>query len=485
MPESLPALDGNDAPGRGAERCDVAIIGCGMSGLAAGIRTAMFGKRTIIFERHYAPGGLNSFYALDRRDYDVGLHAVTNYTPPGARSGPLVRILRQLRLDREQLDLCPQVRSRVAFLGCGELAFTNDPALLEAEVARLFPRYADRYRALVAAVVAWDENGPDRGEDSTRARLRGMLGEPVLEDMLLCPLCYYGSPVAGDLRWWEFVVLFRSIFLEGFARPQEGVRRILRTLIRAYKDAGGERRMRCGVSRIVVEGGRAARLVLDSGAEVVADRVISTVGWPETLALCGEAPRTDAREGALSFVEGITVLRRAPAEFGWGDTIVFFNDGPRFDYASPAPGQLVDPRSGVIAVPNNYAFGPGRALPEGVFRVTCLASHAGWTALDEGAYREAKAAWLPRMVESALRFGPPVDRAAWDADVVATDMFTPRTIERFTWRRRGAVYGSPDKRRDGRTHLANLFIAGTDQGYLGIIGSLVSGIATANLHILR
>jgi phytoene dehydrogenase-like protein len=483
VPDPVPAADQASAPAGG--RYDVAIIGCGMAGLAAGIRAAMFGKRTVILERHYAPGGLNSFYALDRRDYDVGLHAVTNYTPPGARSGPLVRILRQLRLDRDQLDLCPQRRSRVAFLGCGELEFTNDAAVLEASVARQFPRSVDRYRALVKAVSAWEENAADRGEDSARGRLEDLLGEPLLQEMLLCPLCYYGSPVANDMRWWEFAVLFRSIFLEGFARPQEGVRRILRTLVRAYKDAGGERRMRCGVKSIVTDGARVHHLVLDSGDELAADRVISTVGWPETVALCGGAPRPDARVGALSFVEGITVLRSEPATWGWDDTIVFFNDGPQFHYASPPAEELVDPRSGVIAVPNNYAFGEGRSLPEGVFRVTCLASHAGWASLPEDAYRAAKAAWFPRMVESALRFGPPVDRAALQADTVATDMFTPRTIERYTWRRGGAVYGSPDKRRDGTTPWNNLFVAGTDQGYLGIVGSLVSGIAAANLHVLR
>ena len=42
---------------------DVAIIGAGMSGLAAGIRLAHFGKRVCIFERHIAVGGLNGFIA--------------------------------------------------------------------------------------------------------------------------------------------------------------------------------------------------------------------------------------------------------------------------------------------------------------------------------------------------------------------------------------------------------------------------------------
>ncbi|HEY9249677.1 MAG TPA: phytoene dehydrogenase, partial [Rariglobus sp.] len=67
---------------------------------------------------------------------------------------------------------------------------------------------------------------------------------------------------------------------------------------------------------------------------------------------------------------------------------------------------------------------------------------------------------------------------------VATDMFTPRTITRFTGRLGGAIYGSPQKIRDGRTAIDNLYLAGTDQGFLGIIGAMLSGISMANFHIL-
>ena len=60
---------------------DTIIIGAGMSGLAAGIRLAHFGKRVCILERHSAIGGLNSFYRQRGRTYDVGLHAVTSQQP--------------------------------------------------------------------------------------------------------------------------------------------------------------------------------------------------------------------------------------------------------------------------------------------------------------------------------------------------------------------------------------------------------------------
>ena len=96
---------------------DTIIIGAGLSGLAAGIRLAYYEQRVCILERHYTIGGLNSFYRLRGRDYDVGLHAVTNYATKGAKKGPLVRLLRQLRLSWEDFSLAPQIGSAIAFPG--------------------------------------------------------------------------------------------------------------------------------------------------------------------------------------------------------------------------------------------------------------------------------------------------------------------------------------------------------------------------------
>ena len=65
------------------------------------------------------------------------------------------------------------------------------------------------------------------------------------------------------------------------------------------------------------------------------------------------------------------------------------------------------------------------------------------------------------------------------------DTFTPTTVKRFTFHERGAIYGGPEKVKDGRTHLDNLYLCGTDQGYLGIIGAILSGISMANMHLMK
>ncbi|MGA2017692.1 MAG: NAD(P)/FAD-dependent oxidoreductase [Opitutaceae bacterium] len=461
---------------------DVAIIGAGLSGLAAGIRLAHFGKRVCIFERHSAPGGLNSFYSLGGRKYDVGLHAVTNFVPAGVKGSPLGKILRQLRIEREELALCPQKGSRVAFGAAGgaALRFTNDFGFLESQVAARFPGQVDGFAGVARFVREAPLTGPG-SQASARQFVRTMISDPLLEDMLLCPLMFYGSAREHDMDLDQFTVMFRALYLEGLSRPLEGVRVIIRVLLDKYRKAGGERRMNCGVRSIVVRDGRAVALLLDSGEEVSASRVLSSIGMAETDALVGGRRAELTR---LGYVETISVLDRAPADLGWGaDTIVFFNDSERFAYRNP-PGQ-VDVASGIICFPNNFDYGPGRGLAEGLVRVTCLANYDAWANLPEAVYRADKLRWFGAIRESAQRFLPALGAPdALERATVATDMFTPTTVEHYTGHLRGAIYGSPQKNPGGRTALPNVYLCGTDQGMLGIVGSMLSGIAMANRHIL-
>ncbi len=455
---------------------DTIIIGAGLSGLAAGIRLAHYDQRVCILERHTTIGGLNSFYRQRGRDFDVGLHAVTNYAPPGSKRGPLARVLRQLRFRWEDFALAPQAGSSIAFPDV-TLRFSNDFRLFESEVASKFPDQKDNLRRLVEQLVDYDDLDGDLFCRSTRGFLTEAISDPLLREMILCPVMWYGNAREQDMDFGQFCILFRSIFLEGFARPLAGVRLILRNFVRRFRSLGGELRLRSGVSRIVIEQGRAVGVLLDNGEQLAARYVLSSAGIVETMRLSGEASDTAPAPGQMSFIESISVLDRLPRELGHDQTIVFFNDSETFHWQRPQD-DLCDVRSGVICSPNNFLY-DGDVLPEGVIRVTLMADYDRWCQLPDDQYRLAKLAWYDRTLASAVRFTP-----EFRHHVVDTDLFTPRTIRRYTWHDNGAVYGAPDKRLDGRTKYANLFICGTDQGFVGIVGSIISGILVANRHLL-
>jgi phytoene dehydrogenase-like protein len=94
-------------------------------------------------------------------------------------------------------------------------------------------------------------------------------------------------------------------------------------------------------------------------------------------------------------------------------------------------------------------------------------------------YQEKKEEVFQSGFELVKKFSP-----NFDGKLLFQDTFTPLTIEKFTSHINGTVYGSIDKTRDGKTPINNLYIIGTDQGFLGIVGSMLSGISMSNLHVL-
>jgi phytoene dehydrogenase-like protein len=456
---------------------DTIIIGAGMSGLAAGIRLAYYDQRVCILERHYTIGGLNSFYRLRGRDYDVGLHALTNFTPKGTKTGPFAKLLRQLRLRWDDFAISPQLGSEIAFPGV-RLRFDNNPQTLRDEIAWAFPKQADNFDRLSREIVQYDDLSETHMNQSAREVVGSIITEPLLVEMLMCPLMYYGSAREHDMDWGQFSIMFRSIFLEGLGRPAAGVRLILKHLVRKFRALGGELKLRSGVKRLAVENGRVTRVILENDEELEARNVVSSAGWCETMRLCddGRPVVTSRSAGQLSFCEAIATLDRTPSDLGHDRTITFFNDHDKFVWQKS--DDLCDVRSGVICSPNNFAY--DSPLDDGTMRITALANFDRWRALDDESYRVEKLRWYDRITESAVRFVPD-----FRGRVVETDMFTPTTIVRFTGHDNGAVYGAPDKQLDGRTHLENLFVCGTDQGFVGIIGSITSGIAMANRHCLK
>lgn len=84
-----------------------------------------------------------------------------------------------------------------------------------------------------------------------------------------------------------------------------------------------------------------AKVVLNDGSEVCANRVLSSAGWVETMRLCDDVSRAECRQpGQLSFVETVSVLNAQPKQLGFGRTIVFFNDSEKFHWQKPT--ELID-----------------------------------------------------------------------------------------------------------------------------------------------
>ncbi|WP_319550413.1 FAD-dependent oxidoreductase [Desulfogranum marinum] len=450
------------------------IIGGGLSGIAAGIRAARFGVKTLLLEQHTIPGGLNSYYFRQGKILETGLHAMTNYAAAGNKRAPLNVLFRQLKLSRKLFATHEQVGSEIRFPDAS-LLFSNDPLLLEQEMAGAFPESVDRFIALKKSIAAYDPFTVQPWK-SARTFLSRALENPLLEEMLLLPLMVYGNPEEHDMDMGQFVIMFRSVFEEGFFRPGGTIREFLTMLLDQFKSFGGEIRYRALVKEIYREQGKVKGIRLADGEILTADAVLSTVGMPETIKLSGWDIPQQAYGGRMSFMETVSLVdEKAREGLDSSATILFYNKKSQLHYQRPTT--FLDLSWGVICFPDNFQG----LEKEECFQIrnTNAANYALWKAATPAEYTTLKQQWTHAAISNAEDvIGP------YSENVIYQDSFTPLTVERFTRKAEGAIYGSPLKIRDGKTPWPNLFIAGTDQGYLGIVGAMLSGVTVINQHIL-
>lgn len=465
---------------------DTIIIGAGMSGLASLIRLSMFNKRTLLLESHTIPGGLNSYYSRGKYKFDVGLHALTNYVSKEDRSKPLNKLLKQLRIPYSDLKLIPQNHSKINFID-QELKFNNNIELLISEVKTYFPSEIDGFVRLIHYIENYNEVDLNSKTFMAKDVVRTFIKSPLLLEMVFCPLLIYGSAWENDMDFSQFAIMFKSIFLEGFARPEDGVRTIINLLLKKFDEnkisSGSEIRYKSKVTKILSENNKIVGVEINGNEIISCSSILSSMGLPETYALTNLKEKIQPQVGNLSFCEAILITDKKPKELGIDSTIIFYNNRPKYLYQKPET--YFDTESAVVCFPNNFNYGNSYQddYQEGVLRLTHIANYQLWNELKQ----KSKNDYNLKKEEILINAQRILSECGLSSQyqINFKDIFTPTSIERYTSHFHGTVYGSIDKTRDGKTAIEGLYICGTDQGFLGIVGSMLSGISMANLHVLQ
>jgi phytoene dehydrogenase-like protein len=446
---------------------DAIIIGAGMSGLAAGIRLANYGKSVCLLEKHSIPGGLNSYYQKGGYSLDVGLHALTNFAVKGDKSGPLGKVIKQLKIPYDNFKLNEQNHSKITFTD-KELTFSNNLEDFISSIHQLFPNQTDGFLKLCEIVKSYNPFAAQEGHLSAKAVVSEFIKDQTLLEMIFTPILIYGSATENDLDFPQFVIMFKSLYFEGLSRPSGGVRTIINLLTDKAESVGLKIHYKKGVKKILHKDKKILGVELQNGQEILSDTIFSSIGYPETFALLNENT-VNTQVGNLSFCESLMIFDQKPTT---KSTLIFYNENPTYYYQKPL--ESFDPKSAVLCFPNNFK---NDELPYGMVRVTSIANFDFWEKEEKPNYLKEKERVLKNALELFKKNDP-----SFSGNLIYSDVFTPKTIKRFTGHLGGAVYGSPIKQKDGRTNIKGLFIIGTDQGFLGIIGSLLSGISMANLH---
>lgn len=454
---------------------DVVVIGAGMSGLAASIRLSMYDKKVLLLEKHSIPGGLNSYYQRGKILFDVGLHALTNFSIKSEKKKPLNKLLKQLRIDYDQLKLSEQKFSTIKYKS-KSLKFTNDINVFLTEIEEKFPLQIENFKNFLEFLKSYNETSLENKYLLAKKELKSFFNDDEFIDMLMCPLLIYGSAWENDMEFSQFVIMFKSIYLEGFSRPSGGVRTIINLLINRLKETNCEVLYKKEVTSISKVNDYFL-ITLKNNEVIYSKQILSSMGHPETFRLIKDSDVKAPAIGNLSFCEVILGIKKGiPLSEA---TIVFYNDGDRYNYERSK--DYFDNCSAVICFPDNFETNEKNDFT--TVRLTFIANFKLWNELlaeSKELYNLKK----KEVIEAALHILNKEFDFSKREEIIFSDVFTPTTITKFTSRLSGAVYGSPDKIKNGKTSIPGLYLIGTDQGFLGIVGSMLSGISIANLYCL-
>jgi len=508
------------------ESWDAIVVGSGLGGLACAAYLAAAGKRTLVLEAHYVAGGNSQAFRRVIRgrtyEFDVGLHYIGECGPEGL----ITRVLRGVGL-----------AERVAFRPLDPDGFST---LVFPDLAFRVPVGWDRYRERLLATFP-DEAGPlgrtiDLMREIARAGNRLQNGEigiaeavnetPVFMEWGLRPVTEFLAAQGLSMKAQAVLlgeqgdyavppsrtptVLQAGVtdhFMRGAFYPEGGGQMIAARLVEAIRAYGGEVRTRAPVSRIRVEDGRVAGVVLGkTGAEIDAPIVVSNADLKRTVTqLVGEqhfSPAIVERVHAyrMSFplfvvylgLDVDLVARGVPNTnyFVWGSYDIEgvyrkleAGEIPDDDFVYIALTSLKDPHSRTLAppghsnlqimtvVPREYAYwGVGKGPAD------------GGSYHRDAEYRRRKHALTERLITAAERVLPGIaDHIDWK------EAATPVTQERFTRSTGGTSYGiefAVDQMGPMRigpaTEIPGLYLAGASTPSGPGIGSVLrSGVAAA------
>jgi phytoene dehydrogenase-like protein len=270
---------------------DVAIIGAGHNALISAAYLARAGKRVAVFERSARPGGAvqtrDDIFGGYRIDVGSSAHILIHLTP----------VLQELDLARyglEYVDCDPWAFYPLE--GGRSILFWKDIDRTCESIAALSPRDAEAYRrfceewrpisrAVLDAFlrpptpgrVAWTMASAGGFGGGGLPRLQGILGsyrgllDATFEHAAVRAAIEWiaaqsGPPPselgAAPLAGWQ--VLYHE---SGVKRAVGGSGALAEALVRMIRDHGGEVHTARPVRRIVLEGGRAAGVVVGEGAE--------------------------------------------------------------------------------------------------------------------------------------------------------------------------------------------------------------------------
>ena len=508
-------------------RYDEILIGSGIGSLVAAALLAKQGRRCLVLERHYTPGGFTHTFKRGALEWDVGLHYMGEVTRPRSVLSKLFAYICDEPIEWEDMG---EVYDRFRFgdeiydfrrgrEGFREGLFERFPA---AEDQRAIDRYLDAVNTTARAARGFfGEKALPRtlstlaGTMMRRPFLKGarqstyeLLSSLTENQKLIAVLAGqygdYGLPPKKSS--FAMHAMVARHYLNGGAYPVGGSARLFETIAPTILKAGGAIFHRAEVEQVLTQRGRAIGVRMSDGRELLGERVISGAGIATTLrALLSEEdqvqsglqgvtkkiPNSAAHICLYLGLEGSPEALSLPRANWWAYPDCYDHDKLFDDH-------LADPEA---PLPVLYASFPSAKDPSWSARVPDQSTvelisladprrftpWAGERWRKRGAeYNALKDSISERLLEGLYQLEPQLR-----GKVSFQELSTPLSTQHFCNYEDGEIYGLDHgpgrfevRALRPRTGLKNFYLTGQDIATAGVGGAMMGGLLCA-ASILR
>lgn len=505
---------------------DAIIIGSGMGGLAtAALLAKHAGKRVLVLERHYMPGGFTHTYRRHGYEWDVGVHYIGEVHREGSSTRRLYDHVTDGTLEWQPMD---DVYDRIVIedrsydLVAGAAAFRERMKSYFPAEAKAIDDYVDLIRAVprkigsffaekaVPAPLATLFGGWMRrptlkwSRRTTLEVLSELTDNRELIGVLTGQWGDYGLPPGQSSFAMHAVVA--NHYLNGAAYPVGGSSSIAAAAAPLIEAEGGEIVYQADVEEIVLHGDRAVGVRLAAGVELSAPLIVSDAGVHNTFLRLlprsaserhGVAAKAGTVRPSVAHLCLYAGFKKTARELGLGTTNLWLYPGP--DHDENARRYLEDTSRPLPVVytsfpsakdPEFEANYPGRATIE-LITLASFEEFKPWLSTEwrerGDEYDALKQAYAERMMARLDRQLPGlVDQIDY------YELSTPLSTRHFANYERGEIYGldhSPERFEQRwlqpRTPIKGLYLTGQDIVTCGVTAALVSGYLSASAVLGR
>jgi all-trans-retinol 13,14-reductase len=499
---------------------DVIIIGSGMGGMATAAFLAKEGKKVLVLERHYTPGGFTHVFTRRGYEWDVGVHYVGDVHREHTELHKMFKYITDGRLQWAEMG---EVYDKM-FFGDTQYDYVKDPDEFKAKMKAYFPGEEKAIDAYVELIYSTQKSQrfffaekmlPPflskllgkflrkkalKGNQTTLEVLSQLTKNKKLIAVLTAQFGDYGLPPSQS-SFMMHAVLAKH-YMKGAAYPVGGSQQIFQSVAPTVLNAGGEIFNNAEVKEIIVKDRKAVGVRMTDGKEFFAPMIVSDAGIYNTYKhLLPTAEREQLQTeplfqnlnpsvGHVCLYIGINEsndnLKLGKANY-W-----IFPDN--YDHDLNIKNYLENPESEIPVV---YVSFPSSKDPDWdnrfpgktTIEIITLAPYEWYEPWNDKRwmkrgtdYNAMKEKLSQRLLEALYKRHPDLR-----GKIDHYELSTPLSTQHFVNYQYGELYGiDHDTKRYDQTFLRpqtpvkNLFLTGQDIVSCGVGGALFSGLITAS-----